>query len=422
MRSLAEVLPSDAFESVRTPPGEAPAGSPPQGPGRLPESMVRPGSTQEVAAVLAWATREGIGVLPVASGSRAAPVSGEGAYVVLSTTRLSGIEIYEPADLTLTARAGTPFRVVDDALGAEGQWAPFDPPRVTERSIGGLVGSGESGPLWMGYGELRNHVLGATVVTGDGRTLRLGGRVVKNVAGYDLLKAVVGSRGTLAAVTSVCVRAFPRPAIDRVLVLRGSSVEALLDAAMDVGSAPMLPVSSVLADRIGDGVENRAAALVVRLHGARSTVEADQAALERHIGAAFEIVGDDAFGGEASRAHTVLTTIRDRGATNAVVLDVSARPSRLREVLSALARLDADALVADTYGGRIRVGLREHDHSRVHAARQAIEGLGGALRVRHAAGNKTDEVQGSGPSDDETRLTDRLRGIFDPAGVFWPAR
>jgi glycolate oxidase FAD binding subunit len=384
--------------------------------------VVRPGTTEEVAAVLAWATREGIGVLPVASGSRVVPVSAEGAYVVLSTTRLSGIEIYEPADLTFTARAGTPFRVVADALGPEGQWVPFDPPRVTERSIGGLVGSGESGSLWMGYGELRNHVLGATVVTGDGRTLRLGGRVVKNVAGYDLLKAVVGSRGTLAVMTSVCVRASPRPAVDRVLVLRGLSLTALLDAAMDVGTAPMLPVSSVLADRIDDGADRRAAALVVRLHGARTTVEADQASLERHIGAAFDIIGDDGFGPEASHAHTILNTIRDRGATDAVVLDVSARPSRLREVLSALAPLDAHALVADTYGGRIRVGLRELDHARVHAARQAIEGLGGALRVRRGVGGQADEVHGSGPSDDEMGLTHRLRGIFDPAGVFWPAR
>jgi glycolate oxidase FAD binding subunit len=160
-------------------------------------AVVQPASTVEVAAVMSWAAREGVGVLPTCSGERAPHVPSQRPYAVLSTKRLAGMELYEAGDLTLTAKAGTPLTVVDEAVREARQWAPFDPPHRDRRSIGGLVSCGESGPLWMGYGELRNHVLGMTVVTGDGRVLRLGGRVVKNVAGCHLRvpQGFSGARG-----------------------------------------------------------------------------------------------------------------------------------------------------------------------------------------------------------------------------------
>ena len=437
MRTLAELLPAEALRPSATVvgAGSATLGGTSRVLGREPESLVRPGSTEEVAAVLEWASREGVGVLPIASGCRAAPIRrdppyGDRPYVVLSTERLSGIEIYEPADLTLTAGAGTPFREIDRALRAERQWTPFDPPFVTEWSLGGLVAMGESGPLWMGYGELRNHVLGATVVTGDGRRLRLGGRVVKNVAGYDVLKTIVGSRGTLGIITSVCVRAFPEPEVDRVLVLRGATPADLVGAACGVATAPVLPVSSVLVDGLvgeqtgpgesGAGSADRRAALVVRLHGALSTVDADQAALERHVGSTFQPASGDDSGGVGATG--LLAAIRDRAAREPVVLDLSARPSRLRDVLELVAQLEPAGFVADTYAGRMRVGLPECDAGALRSAREAIERLGGVLRVvRDERGNGGTQLD-TPPSDHEVRLTGSLRAAFDPEGVFWPAR
>ena len=172
-------------------------------PGMTPEFVASPSSTEDVSRLLVWAAQEDLGVLAVASGSHADPVS-DGRFVALDTSLLSGIEEYEPADLTITAGAGTRFATVDDALRENGQWAPFDPPAARDRSMGGLVSEAAHGSLWAGYGALKNHVLGATVVTGDGRVLRLGGKVVKNVAGYDLLRSVVGGRGRLCVLTSVC--------------------------------------------------------------------------------------------------------------------------------------------------------------------------------------------------------------------------
>ena len=144
-----------------------------------PEFVVQPESVEEVAELLRWASAEGVGVLPACSGRH-----------VLSLVRASrssamGRALHRPAfrvsrstkrrDLTVTAGAGTPMSVVDAALRENRQWAPFDPPHLLARSLGGLAADAAHGPLWMGYGELRNHVLGMTVVTGDGRILRLGG-------------------------------------------------------------------------------------------------------------------------------------------------------------------------------------------------------------------------------------------------------
>jgi glycolate oxidase FAD binding subunit len=184
-RSLSDVISADTIREVGTDVEWA-------RPGARPETVIRPTSAAEVAAVLRWADSEGVGVLPIGEGDRVAPVA-SGRFVALSTERLSGIEIYEPADLTFTAGAGTAISTIVEALSPHDQWMPFDPPDVSRRSLGGLVALGESGPLWAGYGALRNHVLGMTIATGDGRVLRLGGRVVKNVAGFDLLKPMVAS-------------------------------------------------------------------------------------------------------------------------------------------------------------------------------------------------------------------------------------
>jgi glycolate oxidase FAD binding subunit len=376
-------------------------------PGETPEAIAHPTTAEEVAATLRWAGSNGIGVAVMASGDRFyARRRFDRPFLLMRTDRLSGVQIYEPADLTLTAAAGTPLREVAVELGANGQWLPFDPPHADERSLGGLVATGDSGPLWMGYGELRNHVLGVTLVTGDGRTLELGGRVVKNVAGFDLLKPVVGSRGRLGVITSVCVRAFPRPAADKLLLLRGDSVQALLPTARAVGNAPVMPVSSVLLS----GPAPDRARLLVRLHGAEATVEADQKTLERHCGVTFE---------PASAA--VVQGARDHATEGDVVLLLSVMASRLGDALGALQDLGDATLAADTYRGSIRVAVGADRARAAGKLRSRIEALGGTLGARIAPGVDV-EVPVSTVSPPAAALTKGLEGVFDPEGVLWPCR
>jgi glycolate oxidase FAD binding subunit len=413
--SLADVLPAAAFsEATRargwTPPpvlAEAPA----------PEAVVRPESTEEVAATMRWAAASGVGVLPVASGRRLRGAQLDRPYVVLSSERLAGIEMYEPADLTVTARAGTRLSLLGEELGAHGQWLPFDPPHVEDRSLGGLVAAGESGPIWMGYGELRNHVLGATVVTGEGRVLRLGGRVVKNVAGFDLLRAVVGSRGRLGVITSVCMRAFPRPAEDALLVLADEDPLALVSAARGVGTAPVMPVSSVIAAParpLGTG-----AALLVRLHGSSAAVAADRRALERHAGVEFDL---------AVRAADLRRWAGAHASTGQVLL-ARVLASRLGAAIETAYRMLASGaggpadsergaleLAADTYRAELRIAAAAFEPAAVARFREAIESFGGVLTVVGSPGCST------APRPHEIELVRGIERVFDPGGTLWPCR
>ena len=152
-----------------------------------------------------------------------------------------GIERYEPADLTLTAGAATTLDAIRSVAADAGQWLPVDAPGVDDATLGALVAAGVRGSLASAYGAMRDLVLGLTLVTGDGRVLRLGGQVVKNVAGFDLVRLLVGSRGALGVMTSVTVRLYPLPAAERSWVCRADTPGALLvlaDAARGLSVEP----------------------------------------------------------------------------------------------------------------------------------------------------------------------------------------
>lgn len=425
MRTLADALPPEALGDVAEAPGLA---------GSV-EALIRPGDPAEVSEALAWARAEGTTVVPVGTGRHLHRVVAPVRCAVLTTERMSGVTIYEPADLTLTALAGTPLSVLRDELAPHAQWLPFDPPDVEARTLGGLVASGLSGPLATGYGALRNHVLGATVVLGDGRRLRLGGRVVKNVAGFDLLRPVVGSLGGLCVVTEICVRLFPEPKVDRLLITRADTPSALVGAARAVARAPVVPASSVLvagADALGGG-----AALLVRLHGARPTVDADQRTFERAIGRPVEVVDDDVAAvtrvardhpagsgkGSGSGAGAVGAAAgRDGGVPG--IGSASAPADRLGNLLSALdSTLGRTPFSCDAYAGTVRFGFDPDRVPALATLRRAVEALGGSLGVERAPGGRAPDLGDavSTPSDGEAKLAARVRAVFDPTGVFWPS-
>jgi glycolate oxidase FAD binding subunit len=380
--------------------------------GARPEAVVSPADEAEAAAVMAWASREGLGVVPAGSGRRFGPRRMGVPYVVLTSERLCGLEIYEPADVTFTAWAGTPVRDLASELGSNRQWLPFDPPDVSERTVAGLVADGASGPLWMGYGAIRNHVLGMTVVTGDGRVLRLGGRVVKNVAGFDVLKLIVGGRGRLGFITSVCMRAFPVPPAERVLTLEAPTVAELVPAALAVGTAPALPVSCVVwAGAAGGG----GARLSVRLHGAEATVEADRRTLEAHVGVEFFVSEGRGWGGDTGPSPGQPAT----SIAPETVLAVSVLPSRLPEAVTAVEPLHPIALSIDTYAARMHIALAGAPAEGIMALRDRVESLGGALAVERAPPGEAPVGWASRPSDAERELEHGLTRAFDPEGVLW---
>jgi len=215
----------------------------------------------------------------------------------LRLSALQGITQYTPGDLTLTARAGTPLAAIESATASEGQWLPLDPYSVAEHggSLGATIATASAGPLGHALGLPRDIVLGVEAVTGDGSIVRGGGRVVKNVAGFDLTRLLTGAWGTLGVLTEVTVRLRGRPACDETLaivrhqprVARGRAAggtEAVQDLVHALRAAPATPIAlELLNRRLASQLELPGAddglVVLARLAGNSERVAAERAAL-----------------------------------------------------------------------------------------------------------------------------------------------
>ena len=199
---------------------------------------------------------------------------------VLDTRALTGVVDYEPTELVITARAGTPLREVENALAGGGQMLAFEPPHLGPgATLGGCIASGFSGPRRAAMGSARDFVLGVRIVNGLGEDLRFGGQVMKNVAGYDLSRLMTGSFGTLGLITEVSLKVLPVPEEDR--TLRFALAEAAAIESMNKWAAKPLSLSATCHV---DG------SLYVRLSGATAAVSASQKRLGGDVvqdGAAF---------------------------------------------------------------------------------------------------------------------------------------
>src|SRR5947207_167556 len=173
---------------------------------------VTPATPDELAAILRDASERGQVVVPWGAGTLqhlGYPPNPEA--IILHTAALNRIVEYNPADLTITVEAGATLGAVQETLRPHGQWLPWDPPAPGTATIGGLLAAGASGPLRLGYGAPRDWVLGMRVALGDGRLIKSGGKVVKNVAGYETHKLQIGALGTLGVIVEVTFKLSPLP-------------------------------------------------------------------------------------------------------------------------------------------------------------------------------------------------------------------
>src|SRR5215218_42785 len=180
------------------------------------------------------------------------------ADATLSLAGLRGITEFEPGDFTLTARAGTPVAEIGLVAAREKQWLTLDPPGSGDGTIGATIATASWGPLASAYGTARDHLLGCEVVTGVGEIVRAGGRVVKNVAGFDLVRLMTGAWGTLGVITELTVRLRARPEVDRTVAvaLDGTDEDSCDDAVRWLRTTPYRPMaaelcSAAMSDRIG---------------------------------------------------------------------------------------------------------------------------------------------------------------------------
>jgi glycolate oxidase FAD binding subunit len=189
---------------------------------------------------------------------------------VLDTRSHAGIVAYEPTELFITAKCGTPLAEIEAALAAQGQCLPFEPPRFSaDSTIGGVVATGLSGPRRASAGALRDYVLGVKIIDGAGRELTFGGQVMKNVAGYDVSRLIAGSLGTLGLIVEVTLKVLPKPVAEATLRFETNQGEAL--DKLNAWAGQPLPI---VASCWQDGV------LTLHLAGARAAV----AAAEQKLG------------------------------------------------------------------------------------------------------------------------------------------
>ncbi len=240
----------------------------------------RPGSAAEVAAEVRGAKR----IVPRGGGTKPALWAAEGAHM-LDVSALSGITEYLPSEYTVTALAGTPLADVEARLAAEGQYPPFDPLLVDAGStVGGAVAAGANGPGRLRYGGLRDFLLAVTFVDGRGEIVRGGAKVVKNAAGFDLPKLMVGSLGRLGVLTECTFKVFPHPESCATLRVAGLAFDEALAAAGRIsGGAVELECLDLVHGLAGWDLEirigGRSYALDARLKRAADLLDSDVSTL-----------------------------------------------------------------------------------------------------------------------------------------------
>ncbi len=222
--------------------------------GVAPSVVVFPGSAEEVAAVLHLANERDLVVAP-AGGLTKQQIGGvpERVDILLSTTRMNKIEEYDPGDLTIAVGAGMPFAEMQRKLGEHHQWVPCDAASLDHATIGGLLATGAAGPLKSTFGHMRDFCIGIQFVTTDGKVVKGGGRVVKNVAGYDLMKLLTGSYGSLAVMTRANFKVFPRPRQTRTFVCSFHSLDEALQFRTHLFQSPLTPMCmEIISPRAGE--------------------------------------------------------------------------------------------------------------------------------------------------------------------------
>jgi glycolate oxidase FAD binding subunit len=341
---------------------------------------------------------------------------------VLDLGAFSGIRDYEPAELVLTAGAATPLSEIEAALDNARQMLAFEPgdwrallgTSDKTPTLGGVIACNLAGPRRIRQGAARDHFLGFHAVSGRGEAFKAGGRVVKNVTGYDLSKLMAGSYGTLAALTEISVKVLPRPEATRTVVLPGLDVTKALGAMTQaLNSAHELTAAAYLPVEVAPKGK---ALTLVRVEGPMPSVEARAAAL-CHALTGFdnaEIVGDDA-------SIKLWREIRDAASfaslADCAIWRVSVAPSAAPALIDALAKKLDFRYFLDWGGGLVWLAVRPTEDAGATIIRAAI-GSGHATLLRASDAQRTAVPVFQPQAREVAALSARVKESFDPKRIF----
>lgn len=390
---------------------------------------------KDVEDAVAWALAEGKRLDVRGQGSKHAIGRPSQTDLTLDLSGLSGVTLYEPEELVLSARGGTPIAEIEKLVASKGQELAFEPldygPLLGQPAgrgtIGGVIAANLSGPRRIKAGAARDHFLGVTAVSGRGETFKSGGRVVKNVTGYDLCKLLAGSFGTLAVMTDVTIKTLPRAESEVSVLVLGlddrQACAAMADAmgsSCEVSGAAHLPAHLVAHF---EGLHARTqAATVFRLEGVGPSIahrKSVLAALMKPYGNVEML--------EETASRTLWRHIRDakpfdHGAeAERALWRVSVPPARGFEIAEMIST--GAEMFYDWAGGLIWVGMPHAEDAGALQLRDAVAILGGHATLIRAPAATRAAVDVFEPQDNGVAaLTRRVKESFDPKGVLNPGR
>jgi len=396
--------------------------------------ILRPASAEETRQAVAWAAAEGKPLEIVGAGTKRAFGHAVAAEHHLELAALSGIIAYEPAELVLTAHAATPLCEIEAALARSRQQLAFEPPDLgpllgaaaESATLGGVLAANLSGPRRILAGAARDHALGLAMVSGRGELVKAGGKVVKNVTGYDVTKLMCGSWGTLGVMTELSVKVLPAPERTRTVLVAGLDADAAaacmgraLSSPNEVSGAAFLPAALAARSAVSYVAGAGASITALRIEGPPISVGARNAALRGLCGGLGEVEelhshNSAAFWRELRDAAPVAA---DAGA----VWRLSVPPAAGAGVLAALAATGGEGWL-DWGGGLVWIAgpatAEAHE-----AVAQAATTAGGTFTLFRAPETLRAAVPVIPPEPAPlAAITRRVKAAFDPKGILNPGR
>jgi glycolate oxidase FAD binding subunit len=395
---------------------------------------LKPRDGKEVEDAVRWALANDKALELAGQGTKRAIGRPSQTDLTLDLSGLSGVTLYEPAELVLSARAGTPIAEIEALLNNNKQELAFEPMdygpllggNANGGTLGGAIAANLSGPRRIKAGAARDHFLGVTAITGRGETIKSGGRVVKNVTGYDLCKLLAGSWGTLAAMTDVTVKVLPKAETEATVLVTGlNDARACAAMAATMGSSSDVSGAAHLPDHVAswfDGLPRTEASTVLRLEGFAPSVEHRKAALAKLM---------KSFGPvsliEEKESRALWRSIRNvqpfaaEAARSRPLWRISVAPGQGHKIAAAIT--PAAQMFYDWAGGLIWVAMpfaAEPDAAAIRGATAALGGHATLVRAPTAVRAAMDVFAPEEPA--LQALSRRVKESFDPKAVLNPGR
>jgi len=393
-------------------------------PGSPPSHLVYPSTPEELAAVMVYAAQQRLRVLPC--GRRSKLHWGglvKGVDLVISTERLNRLVDHAIGDLTVTAEAGIKFSDLQELLRKSGQFLAIDPHYPDEATLGGIISTADTGAMRHRYSSIRDMILGISFVRSDGQIVKAGGRVVKNVAGYDLMKLLTGAYGTLGIITQVTLRVYPISHASQTVVLSGHR-DSLAQAAQTLLSSALTPtaIEALSAQTMSDLELGKEMGLLIRFQAIAESVK-EQADRSLEVGAAFglssQLYPDTSEADLWRRLGEKMV-----GETDSIVCKIGVKPSEAIAVLTQIEQLSqtAGAVVHLGSGVGQLVLSSETRTFMIQELRSLCQATGGYLSILQAPIPFKQQIDVWGYAGSALDLMQTIKTQFDPNSLLSPRR